>query len=103
MVTDSSDSTFSLGDFAVIKVMGKSKNSFRLYVVKVVEFDEDGYIGKFFKKSSYGFKFKESDEEALFKSPEDVIRRLTQPKMCSSSRFKGLITFDDDLDGLTIN
>lgn len=96
-------SKFSLGEFALIKVMGKTKNSFRLYVVKIIEFDEEGYIGQFYKKSSHGLRFLQTDEEALFKTPEDVIRKLGKPKLCTSGRFEGLISFDDDLDGLTIH
>lgn len=58
---------FILG--AVIKVMEKSKNSYHVYVVKVLSLMKMG--------------------------PLNMIHRLAQPKMCSSCRFKGLITFDD--------
>lgn len=97
-------SKFSLGDFALIKVQtGNTKHAFRLYVVKVIEFDEEGYIGKFYKKSSHSFKFLETDEEALFKTPEDVVRKLGKPTLCTTGRFQGHIIFNDDFDGLTIN
>lgn len=99
---DKSNSKFSLGEFAVIKVMGKTKNSCRLYVVKVIEFDEEGYIGRFYKKTPGVFKFAQTDEEALFKAPEDVIRRLNKPNICSSGRYQGSITFLDDFEGLSL-
>lgn len=82
--------------------MGNTQKSLCYYVVKTIEFDEDGYIGKFYKKTSHGYRFLETDEEALFKTPEDVICKLGTPKLCTTGRFKGLVSFDDNLDGLTI-
>lgn len=82
--------------------MGKTKNCFRLYVAKVIEFDEEGYIGRFLKKSGQVNKFKETDEEALF-NVEDIVHRLPPAKSCFTSRFKGLVYFEEDLSDFTLN
>lgn len=41
-------SEFAPGDFLVVKVFGKK--SFRLYVVKVLYPEDEGYVGQFYKR-----------------------------------------------------
>lgn len=98
----SESSKLSLHDHVIVKVMGKNKTCYRLYVAKVIEFDEEGYIGRFLKKIAQTNKFRETDEEALFKV-DDVVRRLPTPKPCTTSRFKGLLYFEEDLSDFTLH
>lgn len=65
-------------------------------MVKIIYFNEDEYIGNIFKKCTHGLQFSSTDEEALFKALEDILRRLGIPKLCFSARFQGLTTFEDD-------
>ncbi|KAG8260019.1 hypothetical protein J6590_106403, partial [Homalodisca vitripennis] len=48
-----------------MRVVRKQKKLFWLYVTKVIEVEDDGYVGVFFKKSNVT-KFKETDEEGFF-------------------------------------
>ncbi|KAG8322877.1 hypothetical protein J6590_012866 [Homalodisca vitripennis] len=62
----SSPSCLLIGDYAVIRVERKQKKSFQLYVTKVIEVEDDGYVGVFFKKKSNVKKFEETNEEGFF-------------------------------------
>lgn len=90
-----------VGDFAVVRVERKQKQSFRLYVTKVIEVEADGYVGVFFKKKTNVNKFEQTDEEAFF-NKEDILRNLSKPYICSSGRFKDTISFEDDLSDITL-
>lgn len=94
-------SNLLVGDFAVVKVSGKTKQSFRLYIAKVLEVEEDGYVVTFLKKCTKGLRFAQTEEEAFVKE-EDFVRRLSKPSSRSSSRFKGMIAFNDDLSDITL-
>ncbi|KAG8333517.1 1-acyl-sn-glycerol-3-phosphate acyltransferase gamma [Homalodisca vitripennis] len=43
--------SFLPGDFAVVKVYGKTKAHFRLYVCQVKDYEEGGYICQFYKNN----------------------------------------------------
>lgn len=92
---------FWSGTFAVVKVGGKTKQSFRLYVAKVLEIEEDGYVVTFLKKCTQGLRFAQTEEEAFVKE-EDFVRRLSKPSSSSSSRFKDMIAFNNDLTDITL-
>lgn len=92
--------TFAPGDFLVVKVHGKK--SYRLYVAKVLYPEDDGYVGKFYKRVPNTWRFQETEEEAAF-LPEDVIKKL-QPNdnIQTSARFKDMITFVNDMSELNL-
>nr|CAD7576819.1 unnamed protein product [Timema californicum] len=89
------------GDFAVVKVYGKTKESFRLYVSRVSHPSGAGYIGTFYKRTPQTMRFSETLEESYF-SHQDVVHKLSTPISSSSARFKDMISFPDDLSDLTI-
>lgn len=92
----------SVGDFLLIKVFGKTKENFRLYVCKVVEPDNEGYIGLFYKKIKQTFRFFQTQEEAYF-SPNEVVLKLEERIEASkSARFLGSVSFINDLSDYTI-
>lgn len=68
----------------------------------VKDFEEEGYICQFYKKIHFAKKFEATDEESYVKK-EDFVRKLGPPiSMAGSSRFKKMITFDDDQTVLTM-
>nr|CAD7429773.1 unnamed protein product [Timema monikensis] len=89
------------GDFAVVKVYGKTKESFRLYVSRVSHPSGAGYMGTFYKRTPQTMRFSETLEESYF-SHQDVVHKLSTPISSSSARFKDMISFPDDLSNLTI-
>lgn len=92
----------NIGDFFIIKVFGKTSNNFRLYVCKVLEPDNDGYIGLFYKKIKQTFRFVPTTEEAFFSAEEVVLKLEERAESKTSSRFKGSIAFNNDLTMYTI-
>lgn len=94
-------SSLLIGDFAVVRVERKQKESFRLYVTKVIEVEDDGYVGVFFKKKSSANKFEETEEEGFFHQ-EDIVYNLSKPIIHTHGRFKDMISFEDDLNEITL-
>lgn len=94
--------SFLPNDFAVVKVFGKTQNKFRLYVCKIKDYDEGGYICQFFKKILFAKKFTATEEESFVRK-RDIVRKLGAPvTVAGSSRFHDMITFNDDISDLTI-
>lgn len=94
-----SDIALSPGDYAVIKVYGKVKQSFRLYVCKICDPQDDGYVGVFLKKLPQTNKFIETNEESFF-SREDIVRKLSITTGGTTSRFKDSIIFKGDVSDI---
>lgn len=88
-------------DFAVVKVQGKTKSSFRLYVAKIISMYQDGYEGLFYKKIQGAYKFIETQEESFIPS-DDIIMKLSKPICIKSSRFNNAIAFSEDLSEYTL-
>lgn len=89
-------------DFGIVKVYGKTKDKCRLYIAKIKDFEEGGYICQFYKKIPFAKKFAATDEESFVRKI-DVVHKLSSPVICSgSSRFSNMITFNDDLSEFTI-
>lgn len=90
-------------DFVIVKVYGKTKNVFRMYVSKVTDFQDDGYVGLFCKKTLSSNMFSLTDEESFF-SKDDVIKKLMLVVQTSksASRWKDKICFQDDLSAFII-
>ncbi|KAJ9596963.1 hypothetical protein L9F63_011993 [Diploptera punctata] len=90
-------------DFVIVKVYGKTKNVFRMYVSKVTDFQDDGYVGLFCKKTLSSNMFSLTDEESFF-SKDDVIKKLMPVVQTSksASRWKDKICFQDDLSAFII-
>lgn len=89
-------------DFLVVKVYGKKGKSFRLYVTKVLYRDDDEYVGVFYKRVPNTWKFSETDEEASF-LPQDVVKKLQPDDVIkTSSRFKDMISFTNDMTDLNL-
>lgn len=65
--TDEHDvnSVIQVGEYCVVKVYGKSKQNFRLYVAKVIKQRKAGYNVMFFKRHFQTMKFIETNEEFL--------------------------------------
>lgn len=87
--------------FVVVKVKGKTKNSMRLYVSKILRVLQEGYDVLFYKRVPGTQRFVETTEEAFVDS-EDIFMALSKPVVNSSGRFKDTISFSNDLCGLTI-
>lgn len=93
------DTALSPGDYAEVKVYGKVKQSFRLYVCKVSYSEDGGYVC-FLKKQSQTNKFILTDEES-FVSERDVVRKLSiTSDGTTTSRFKDMIIFKDDVSDI---
>uniref|UniRef100_A0A0A9XYL3 Holliday junction ATP-dependent DNA helicase RuvB n=1 Tax=Lygus hesperus TaxID=30085 RepID=A0A0A9XYL3_LYGHE len=88
-------------DFAVVKVQGKTKDSVRLYIYKILRVSPCGYDAPFYKRIPKTQRFSETEEEG-FLAPQDIHTKLSKPIMCTSGRFVNTITFHDDLSDLTI-
>uniref|UniRef100_A0A1B6GCB9 DDE-1 domain-containing protein n=1 Tax=Cuerna arida TaxID=1464854 RepID=A0A1B6GCB9_9HEMI len=90
-------------DFVVVKVFGKTQVKCRLYVCKVKDYEEGGYICQFFKKIPFAKKFVPTEEESFVRKI-DVVKKLGLPVTASgSSRYNNMISFEeDDLTGLSI-
>lgn len=97
---DDVDLTLNPGDFCVTKVFGKTANYFRLFVARVMEKENGGYIVSFFKRYNPTMKFKETEEESFIRE-SDIVRKLTQPITASSARYNNMIGFAEDLSDLT--
>lgn len=89
-------------DFLVVKVHGEKGKTFRLYVIKVLYPEDEGYVGVFYKMVPHTWKFSETNEEASF-LPQDVVRKL-QPSdnIKTSSRFKNMMSFKNDMTDLNL-
>lgn len=90
-------------DFAIMKVYGKSKHVCRMYICKVTQVQDDGYIGLFYKKSLENNTFIATEEESFF-SKDDFVKKLMPPVDASksSSRLKNTKRFLDDISDFTI-
>lgn len=89
-----------LNDFAVVKVQGKTKDSMRLYVSKILRIFDDGYDVLFFKRISQTQRFSETKVDAFIEL-HDIFMKLSKP-FKSTDRFPNTITFSNDFSGLTI-
>lgn len=101
---DSEVSLFSelqAGDFALVKVFGKSKDSMRLYVAKIITSEADENFVLFYKWTPKTLHFTETTEEAFIKK-ENIFLKLSKPVQCSTARFYNMISFSDDLTGFSI-
>lgn len=88
------------GDYAVIKVFGKDDTSFRLYIAKIEEADNEGYEVKFLKRHSQTMKFIYTDEQSYIKKSE-VVQKLSQPLTSKSARYANMVYFANDLTDLS--
>ena len=72
------------------------------YVSRVLYPKDDGYVGVFYKKTPGTRRFCETDEDAFFR-PQDILKTL-QPTdgIQTSSRFKNMISFKNDMDDLIL-
>ncbi|XP_071055885.1 uncharacterized protein [Onthophagus taurus] len=87
-------------DFAVFKVFGKDKVSFRLYVGRIQEADDNGYQVKFFKRRGHNMQFTETEEESYVQQSE-LCRKLSEPLKHTSSRYNNMLHFSTYLEDLT--
>nr|CAI5837246.1 unnamed protein product [Callosobruchus analis] len=94
--SDSSLPGFTSGDFAVVRVCGKTKDSFRLYVMRITAVLDDGFNGIYYKRAPKAMRFFETDEE-FFVNRSDITRKLSKPLPSSSARFKDFVSFSTDL------
>lgn len=76
--TRKSTETLHPGDFAIAKVYGKTKQSVRLYVIKICYLVDDGYVRLFYKKGGETMKFSVTTEES-FIDHADIVRGLSSP------------------------
>ena len=83
-----------------VEVYGKSKENFRLYIAKVTNQTNVGYDIMFFRRHSQTMKFMETEEESHV-AKKDVVRKLSEPLKSSSTRFKDMISFTNDLSDLS--
>ncbi|KAJ8966614.1 hypothetical protein NQ314_003422 [Rhamnusium bicolor] len=63
-------------DFVLVKVFGK--NSYRLFIAKVIKPDNDDYEGVFYKRMLNIFRFCETTEGAFFQK-NDIMLKLSKP------------------------
>ena len=94
------NNSIQVGEYCVVKVYGKSKENFRLYIAKVTNPTNAGYDVMFFKGHSQAMKFMETEEES-YVAKKDVVRKLSKPLKSSSARFKDMISFTTDLSDLS--
>nr|XP_022909548.1 uncharacterized protein LOC111420741 [Onthophagus taurus] len=87
-------------DFAVFKVFGSDKVSFRLYVGRIQEADDNGYQVKFFKRRGHNMQFTETEEESYVQQSE-LCRKLSEPLKHTSSRYNDMLHFSTYLKDLT--
>lgn len=88
----------------IAKVYGKSNAKCRLYVGKVKDYDKGGYISQIFKKVPFTKKFSPNEKESFVRKT-DIVRKLGAPYRIialGSSCYNNMITFYDDLSGLSI-
>ena len=91
-----------LYDYAVAKAQGKTKNSIRHYVTKIIStYYDKGYEGVFYKKLSDAPKFTETNEE-LFIDIDDTVLKLSKSTRINSAWFHNTISFSEDLIGFNI-
>ncbi|KAJ8890503.1 hypothetical protein PR048_010012 [Dryococelus australis] len=81
-----SDTDLSSGDYAVVKVY-------------VCDLEDNGYVGVFLKKVLQTNKFTVTNEESFF-SREDIVRKLSITTRGTTSRFKDMIIFKDDVSDI---
>lgn len=100
--TEDEDEMQSLqqGDYCVVKVFGKTANSFRLYVVKILEKLIRGYEIVFFKRHCETTKFIETSEHSFIRET-DIVRKLSKPITSSSARYNNMISFSTDITDVT--
>lgn len=76
-----------------------SESSFRLFIAKIGEADNDGYEVQFLKRHSQTTKFVYTDEESYIKQ-SDIVRKLSQPLKSKSARYANMVYFSTDLTDL---
>lgn len=84
-------------DYCIVKVYGKSQYTFRLYLVQVTK---DGYDVIFFKHHPETMKFIATSEESYVRQ-KDLVRNLCKPLKHKLTRYKGMLSFPNDLRDLT--
>lgn len=85
-----------VNNFAVVKVQGKTKNSERLYVSRILRVHEDGCEVLFYKRIPPTQRFSETEEEAFVDS-HNIFMALSRPVTSTSGRFQNTTTFSNDL------
>nr|CAD7197654.1 unnamed protein product [Timema douglasi] len=80
-------SSLKIGDFTVAKVHGKTKNCFRLYIIKVISLYRYGYHGLFYKRGPKSQRFYETAKKAYIEK-NDIQMKLSKPIRNSSARFQ---------------
>ncbi|CAH0559401.1 unnamed protein product [Brassicogethes aeneus] len=93
---------YTSGEFAVVKVCGKTKDSFRLYVIRIIAMMDDGCNGIYYKRVPNTKRFLETEEE-FFVNRADIVRKLSKPLPGSSARFKDFVSFSTDLSDLMLH
>lgn len=94
--------SYSPGDFLVVKVFGKTKNTYRLYVSKVLYLQGDGYVGVFYKKAPHAKNFSQTEEEAFIPT-KDIVKELKLSlNQNKSARFKDMVSFKNDLSDMIL-
>jgi len=84
-------------DYAIVKVQGKTKTSFRHYVAKIIStYDDGGYEVVFYKKLPGAYKFTETKEES-FIDTGDIVSKLSHPTCMQTARFHNALSFSEDL------
>lgn len=95
--------SLQIEDFAIVKVYGDSTKVYRMYICQVTELQDDGYVGRFYKKNLNSSTFSATEEESFFEKA-DVVMKLRPPVDVSksSSRFKNRLSFVDDISHFTL-
>lgn len=96
------ENSYRPGDFLVVKVYGKTKDTHRLYVTKVLYIQGDGYIGVFYKRAPSTWNFSQTEEEAFIPA-KDILKQLKLSlNQNKSARFKDMVSFENDLSDLML-
>ncbi|XP_072392290.1 uncharacterized protein [Diabrotica undecimpunctata] len=99
---DNELSELSPGEFAIVKVYGKTKDSFRMYVMRITVIVDEGYSGIYYRRAPNTMRFSETEEE-FFVNKTDIIRKLSKPLLGSSARFNDFVSFSTDLSDLMLH
>lgn len=85
---------FSPNDFTIVKVDGKTKNSFRHHVVKITGFiHKDTMDALFYKRLKNTYTFIETNEDVYVADDKDVVLKLSKPTDSNNPRFHKLSSF----------
>ncbi|CAH1106995.1 unnamed protein product [Psylliodes chrysocephalus] len=99
---NSGSSGLNVGKFAVVKVSEKTKDSFRLYVIRITATEDDDCHRIFYKRAPNKMHFSETEEE-FYVNKTDIVRKLSKPLQGSSTRFKNFVSFSTDLSDLKLH